>query len=543
MKEKIRTIFNKSMAIKSFTHTAFECDIERFLTDYISDIPYFKKHPDQFGTYTIPHDSLGRSVNWALVGRDTADTVILFHHHDTVDTEDFGHLKDIAFDNEALKVHLSQENSNTDVLEDIASNEWQFGRGSCDMKAALALQLGVLEEYAQRRSGEVNLLYLSVGDEEAYSQGMRAVIPLLAELKERFNLHYILAVDSEPFESPSATEKVLHVGTVGKLMPLIVTQGILSHIKEPLKGINAISLLAKIVEKIDLNPQLADQAYSEHTPLPSWSFMRDLKEQYDVSTVLRATGYFSLLYLDKSPQELLATIKKLSQEALDEFYDHYCSLQMQYQENRTIERPKVLTYQDLLQACQKKPGFTQMMEQVNQASYQKLQAGLSYQEVTLFTVQKVLDFYDKKEALAILAIAPPYYPSMNSRRLQNQELDLERLISLYQDYLERSGDYHLKVQEYFMGICDMSYCALEKPLKDYRQVLDSLAVSETIYPLDLEKIAAINVASINLGPWGKDLHQRTERVYEQDMLETIPQFFLYLLEHFDEVKKSHTPSK
>ena len=424
-----------------------------------------------------------------------------------------------------------------------SSNEWQFGRGSCDMKAALALQLGVLEEYAQRRSGEVNLLYLSVGDEEAYSQGMRAAIPLLEELKERFNLHYLLAVDSEPFESPSATEKVLHVGTVGKLMPLIVTQGILSHIKEPLKGINAISLLAKIVEKIDLNPQLSDQAYGEHTPLPSWSFMRDLKEQYDVSTVLRAAGYFSLLYLDKSPQELLATIKKLCQEALDEFYDRYCSLQMQYQENRAIERPKVLTYQELLQACHKKPGFTQMMERVNQASYQKLQAGLSYQEVTLFTVQKVLDFYDKKEALAILAIAPPYYPSMNSRRLQNQELDLERLISLYQHYLERSGDYHLKVQEYFMGICDMSYCALEKPLKDYRQVLDSLAVSETIYPLDLEKIAAINVASINLGPWGKDLHQRTERVYEQDMLETIPQFFLYLLEHFDEVKKSHTPSK
>ena len=67
-------------------------------------------------------------------------------------------------------------------------------------------------------------------------------------------------------------------------MPLIVTQGILSHIKEPLKGLNAISLLAKIVEKIDLNPQLSDQAYGEHTPLPSWSFMRDLKEQYDVST-------------------------------------------------------------------------------------------------------------------------------------------------------------------------------------------------------------------------------------------------------------------
>ena len=91
-------------------------------------------------------------------------------------------------------------------------------------------------------------------------------------------------------------------------MPLIVTQGLLSHMKEPLKGVNAISLLAKIVEKIDLNPLLSDAAYGEQSPLPSWSFMRDLKEQYDVSTVLRAAGYFSLLYLDKSPQDLLELI-------------------------------------------------------------------------------------------------------------------------------------------------------------------------------------------------------------------------------------------
>lgn len=40
------------------------------------------------------------------------------------------------------------------------------------MKAALALQLGVLEAYAADPSGgQVNLLYLSVGDEESYSRG------------------------------------------------------------------------------------------------------------------------------------------------------------------------------------------------------------------------------------------------------------------------------------------------------------------------------------------------------------------------------------
>ena len=93
--------------------------------------------------------------------RDSADTVILFHHHDTVDTEDFGSLKDLAFDNQALKEKLKEESIRQDVLADISSGDWQFGRGSCDMKAALALQLGVLEEYSSASTGQANLIYLS----------------------------------------------------------------------------------------------------------------------------------------------------------------------------------------------------------------------------------------------------------------------------------------------------------------------------------------------------------------------------------------------
>lgn len=69
------------------------------------------------------------------------------------------------------------------------------------MKAALALQMGVLEAYAADPSGgQVNLLYLSVGDEESYSRGMRGALGLLTHLQEEFDLDYVLAVDSEPFE-------------------------------------------------------------------------------------------------------------------------------------------------------------------------------------------------------------------------------------------------------------------------------------------------------------------------------------------------------
>lgn len=103
MKNRIQDIFDKSMVIESFTHTDLERNIENFLNQYISSLPYFQEHSDYFGTYQIPNDFFHRSVNWALVKRHCADTVILFHHHDTVDIEDFGNLKEIAFDNMALK--------------------------------------------------------------------------------------------------------------------------------------------------------------------------------------------------------------------------------------------------------------------------------------------------------------------------------------------------------------------------------------------------------------------------------------------------------
>ena len=128
MKQYIQDIFDQSMAIESFTHTSSERKIEAFLQERIGEIPYFREHPEQFGCYQIPNDFYNRSVNWALVKRDTADTVILFHHHDTVDIEDFGSLKDWAFDNQSLKEKLPSISSDSDLLADIASDKWQFGR-------------------------------------------------------------------------------------------------------------------------------------------------------------------------------------------------------------------------------------------------------------------------------------------------------------------------------------------------------------------------------------------------------------------------------
>ena len=84
-RESIETIFTEALATPSFTNTETEQGIEAYLDQRIGQIPYFKEHPDHFGRYQVPQDHLHRSVNWALVDKGKKKTVILFHHHDTVD--------------------------------------------------------------------------------------------------------------------------------------------------------------------------------------------------------------------------------------------------------------------------------------------------------------------------------------------------------------------------------------------------------------------------------------------------------------------------
>ena len=533
--EQIATFFQEAMSIPSFTNTESERVIEDYLDQRIGAIPYFQTHPHHFGRYPLSNDHLHRSVNWALVDKGKKKTVILFHHHDTVDLEDYGPLAPIALDSEALVQALKDLDFRSEMQEDLNSRQWQFGRGSCDMKAALALQLGVLEAYASDLvGGQVNLLYLSVGDEESYSRGMRGALGLLCQLKDEFDLDYVLAVDSEPFEAGSDKEKVLHIGTVGKLMPVVVAQGVLSHMKEPLKGINALSLLIAVASKLDLHPDLSDHALGERSPLPSWSYLRDLKDQYDVSTVLHAAGYFSVLHLKKTPQELLQRIKELSQEAVDQFYVKYLSLQDQAGQEHLISQPIVISYQELLDGCQKKEGFLSFQEQCEQRAYQDFLSGVSYQTIAIQQIQSFLEFLSEKNPLVVIGFAPPYYPSMNCRSLPNTSLKIDNLIDDYRYYLASRG-LSLKVEEYFMGICDTSYCALERELESYQVVLDSLASPSQVYELDLANIAQIQVPAVNLGPWGKELHQRGERVFTEDLLDIIPSYLFGLLYRFDEL--------
>lgn len=105
---RIQELLYRYVAVPSITNTQAERGVEDFFRAYIQEIPYFAQHPDHWGLYPIQGDGLGRSVCWAMVRGSGDKTIVLVHHYDVVDIEDYKTLKSWAYAPEPLREALMQ---------------------------------------------------------------------------------------------------------------------------------------------------------------------------------------------------------------------------------------------------------------------------------------------------------------------------------------------------------------------------------------------------------------------------------------------------
>jgi len=228
--ERIKKLTMDLVRIQSDTGTRQEKDVENYLHDWLGEHEYFQNHPDYFGQFPLPEDPVGRSVVWGLVKGQGDQTLILMHHHDVVDACDYGVLEKWAYDPEKLETALKDVALSPEARRDLASGQWLFGRGTGDMKGGAAIQLALLEEYAARPDFRGNILLLSVPDEESLSVGMRGSLRLLMDLRTRFKLNYKILINSEPHAKQQGEIGTFHVGSAGKILPLIYVRGKKTHI-------------------------------------------------------------------------------------------------------------------------------------------------------------------------------------------------------------------------------------------------------------------------------------------------------------------------
>ena len=175
---------------------------------------------------------------------------------------------------------------------------------------------------------------------------------------------------------------------------------------------------------------------------------------------------------------------------------------------------KVMTYGELLEIAQSKAGYVSFYENLQTQMTQMLQVEqLDFPSITLRAMEAVLDFTGIDEPVIITAFAPPYYPALNSGKLVGE---------CFKKVVEHVGILlPVKCKEYFMGISDCSYLGVDAEF-DSKALAANMPAWGKLYSYDMEALAKLQIPFLLLGPWGKDLHQRTERVHIESLGVVLP---------------------
>ena len=536
--EKIKEILYEYVKIESFTNTSGERLVEEFFTAHFGEIPYFKEHPDNWGLYPVENDPLGRHVCWAMVRGKGNKTVAMVHHYDIVDIEDYKLLKPLAFSPDELAAALADHKDMLpeDALVDLEAGSFVFCRGGCDMKAGGAIQYALLEEYSKLANFEGNVIVLGVPDEENLSAGMRTAVRLLAELKEKQGLEYLMMINSEPHQRKDFSKGVFSEGTVGKMMPFVYVRGFLSHAGKVFEGLNPVSVLSEIVAKTEVNMDFADVVDGEAAPPPTWLYQKDSKDRYDVSMPLSAQGCFSVLTLKQTPAELLGKVKRVCEdgfltviERLNENYEKFLAATGQ-PVKKLPWKVKTVGFGELYEEAKAQHGtvFEEAYEMERERILRDLAEGcINMIEGNFQLIEKIYDYIEDISPRVVYGLLPPYYPNVSNVYFDGIAEEASGLSEKLSTYTQEEYGQIYDKEYFYTGICDLSYINIDDPTAQRESVAGAMPLFGAYYDIPFEQIKAVSMAGINIGPWGKDFHKLTERVYKEDLYERTPRILDY----------------
>ncbi|MBU3072760.1 M20/M25/M40 family metallo-hydrolase [Clostridium estertheticum] len=538
--KKIKDTLEELVSIQSDTGTSLEKDVEKYLYDWLQKLDYFKSNTNNSGSYPLKNDSLERAVVWGLVKGVGRKTVILLNHHDVVDAYDYQTLKTYAYQPALLREMLKNVELAKDVEEDLISGEWIFARGAADMKAGIAIQLSIIEEFSKKQNFNGNILFISVADEESLSLGMRSSAELLKKIKNKFDLEYTILIDSEPHQKTENNEGVFYTGSVGKLMPVVYVRGKKTHIGDIFQGFNPLLLLSQIASETELNSDFSDVVENEVSPPPSWNYFRDGKKCYDASIPDSAGGYFSVLTLKRTPKVILEQLLEISKQTfenvickMNKSYSNYLNKKNE-DEHKLPWKTNVKTFSQIYNDAIEQSGEKFLLDY--NLTIDKLKIDIKNNiigmpESNMALIGKTLEYITDKTPMVVIAFSPPYYPhiSINDfKELDNNVSDIGNAVVriarevCYETYSKRN---------YFMGISDMSYSALNESENVIPHIEFNMPLWKNMYDIPFETIKQLNIPSINIGPYGKDLHKFTERVFTLDVIRQTPRLINGVIEY------------
>jgi arginine utilization protein RocB len=519
-KEQLKDLLATLVSVPSISETPGEIAIAESIEHQLSSLNYFQRNKDHLTLHPTPD---GRKLVTAFVKqKDATKTVILVSHFDVVDVEDYGNFKHLAFQMDALTEAMEEKKHNfaktvQDDMED-DQEEWLFGRGSMDMKAGIALQMAMVER-ATHGEFDGNILLVSVPDEEVNSVGMLTAVPILKQMKERYNLNYTACLNAEPMfkNHPQDTTKYIYTGSVGKLLPSFFCLGAETHVGEPFSGLNSNFMVSQITNYFELNTDFCEFVDGEMTPPPTNLIQKDFKENYSVQTPHSSVTMINLIYMKRKLNEITEKLLSAVKDVAHSIEDHYAQ-----RANTVLTNPKnvkvnVFTYDELLSYAIELHGKEEIERRQNYLITNRGNDG--DRDFSAKLVQDLAFLCKDKAPMIVMFYSPPFYPAVSSMEDEFIQSVADQTVANFKE------TYNVDVvkQNYFPGLSDLSFVQLNETDEDIRQVTNNTPLFNKGYSLPVTDIKALNIPVINIGPFGRDPHQRTERLETIYSFEKLPE--------------------
>ncbi|WP_141432587.1 M20/M25/M40 family metallo-hydrolase [Bacillus sp. 03113] len=520
-KEQLTKLLCNLVEIPSITGSEAEIYLPDFVIGELSSLEYFKQHPEHLKKNPTGD---GRYFVTGLVKKnpDMKKTVILVSHFDVVDVQDYGRWKEDAFNPEKLtQIFYSQKDElPKQVRNDVESGNWLFGRGTMDMKCGLALHMAMIEQ-ACEGAFDGNILLLTVPDEEVNSVGMRAAVPVLLEMADKFNLEYTTVLNGEPMfmRYPGDQKKYIYTGTIGKVLPGFLCYGKETHVGEPFAGLNANYMASLLTDEFELNTELCDIVEGEITPPPTNLIQHGIKEEYSVQIPHRAVTLCNLFILDKTMDDVVSLLRDKAEKVANVITESYTKQVSEFSKYTPFGAPDlkitVLTYDELTNYAIKNYG----VEMVNsiQSSILNNRGEKDDREVTIEIADKLTILCKELAPMIVIFFAPPYYPAISSYKHPL----IKDVVEKMEKYANEFHDISFEKINYFNGISDLSYVGLQHPVDSMKSLTANMPLWDKGYSVPLRKLELFDVPVLNMGPVGFDAHQWTERLDLDYAFETL----------------------
>jgi arginine utilization protein RocB len=518
--DRLRSLLCELVSWKSMTLTDGEREFPGKVQAKLQELDYFQENPDLLGLYEA---DLGRRFLTGLYkcDRDAKETIVLLSHFDTVNTEEYGDLEEYAYQPEKLTKLLLTRMGELDgeALNDLLSGEYLFGRGTMDMKMGLALHMGLLEK-ATVEKWPINLLLLTVPDEEVNSSGMRAAVTKLLELKDQHDLSYKLFLNGEPVftQEPGDRSFYVYSGSIGKIMPSALFYGKETHVGEPLSGITAPFIASFLTQRMEWNWTLQEKVNGETTPLPVTLQQKDLRLEYSVQTPYRSAALYNVFLMKRTADEIMEIFEKIANDAAEACNQAYKEVCLKHSV-QPVGQVRVLRYEELQTHAIRKFGL-EFVEEIK-AQVQEISIWDDREKSIRIADSLLIECQELAPAIVLL-YAPPYYPAVNS---SDDDL-VKRCVQFVRDIGQRRFNLPVKQVHYFNGISDLSYVNYQDEGEGWTAYKANTPVWGSSYSIPFDTMTQLRAPVLNVGPFGKDAHKRTERLHIKSSFEEVP----YLVE-------------